>query len=415
MLLNELVSGCNLEALLMVDPDLFANMIVPDGMEKAMVIQAIRRKHGLAPLYHPDPIWMKTEILWWSRENLPIWKKLFATTQLDYNPIWNTDMSERSRDVTSITRDTSQNTAQHAHGSADEQAQHADDRHQMETTGNLYHEHTKDDGFTTDNTAGHEQSVGTQDGKQHGFAHTQTTADETRDTKGTLDRDTTGTLDRDTTGTRLTVHDETMTDGIKTTKQSTTDTEGRVSAENEAGYQPFDASHTNYDEKGTSDETRKTDWTENENTSGTQDDKTTGTQDDVTTEHMTDHQTTTSDTETKEDTSQLTKNRADRIDRAHGTHGDTGSTDGHGHTERQAGDRGTAQDSKTGKHEDHALTSQVGKETTTTEVVHEYTKGGNIGVTTTQQMIEAERESVLFNMYQIIADSFHKTFCLDFY
>lgn len=399
MLLNELVSGCNLEALLMVDPNLFANMVVPDGMEKAMVIQAIRRKHGLAPLYHPDPIWMKTEILWWSRENLPIWKKLFATTQLDYNPIWNTDMSERSRDITSITRDTSQNTAQHAHGSADEQAQHADDRHQMETTGNLYHEHTKDDGFTTDNTAGHELNVGTQDGKQHGFAHTQTTADETRDTKGTLDRDT--------TGTRLTVHDETMTDGIKTTKQSTTDTEGRVSAENEAGYQPFDASHTNYDEKGTSDETRKTDWTENENT--------TGTQDDTTTEHMTDHQTTTSDTETKEDTSQLTKNRADRIDRAHGTHGDTGSTDGHGHTERQAGDRGTAQDSKTGKHEDHALTSQVGKETTTTEVVHEYTKGGNIGVTTTQQMIDAERESVLFNMYQVIADSFHATFCLDFY
>ena len=399
MLLNELVSGCNLEALLMVDPNLFANLVLPDGMEKAMVIQAIRRKHGLAPLYHPDPVWMKTEILWWSRENLPIWKKLFATTQLDYNPIWNTDMSERSRDVTSITRDTSQNTAQHAHGSADEQAQHADDRHQMETTGNLYHEHTKDDGFTTDNTAGHEQSVGTQDGKKHGFAHTQTEADETRDTKGTLDRDT--------TGTRLTVHDETMTDGIKTTKQSTTDTEGRVSAENEAGYQPFDASHTNYDEKGTADETRKTDWTENENT--------TGTQDDTTTEHMTDHQTTTSDTETKEDTSQLTKNRADRIDRAHGTHGDTGSTDGHGHTERQAGDRGTAQDSKTGKHEDHALTSQVGKETTTTEVVHEYTKGGNIGVTTTQQMIEAERESVLFNMYQFIADSFHKTFCLDFY
>lgn len=399
MLLNELVSGCNLEALLMVDPNLFANLVVPDGMEKSMVIQAIRRKHGLAPLYHPDPIWMKTEILWWSRENLPIWKKLFATTQLDYNPIWNTDMSERSRDVTSITRDTSQNTAQHAHGSADEQAQHADDRHQMETTGNLYHEHTKDDGFTTDNTAGHEQSVGTQDGKKHGFAHTQTEADETRDTKGTLDRDT--------TGTRLTTHDETMTDGIKTTKQSTTDTEGRVSAENEAGYQPFDASHTNYDEKGTSDETRKTDWTEHENTAGTQDD--------TTTEHMTDHQTSTSDTETREDTSQLTKNRADRVDRAHGTHGDTGSTDGHGHTERQAGDRGTAQDSKTGKHEDHALTSQVGKETTTTEVIHEYTKGGNIGVTTTQQMIEAERESVLFNMYQIIADSFHATFCLDFY
>ena len=99
MLVNELVSSCNLEALLMADPNLFANMVVPDGMEKAGVIQAIRRAHGLAPLYHPDPIWMKSELYWWSRENLPIWKKLFATTQLEYNPIWNTDVSEMVKSI----------------------------------------------------------------------------------------------------------------------------------------------------------------------------------------------------------------------------------------------------------------------------------------------------------------------------
>ena len=37
MLVNELVSSCNLEALLMADPNLFANMVVPEGMEKAGV------------------------------------------------------------------------------------------------------------------------------------------------------------------------------------------------------------------------------------------------------------------------------------------------------------------------------------------------------------------------------------------
>ena len=47
--------------------------------------------------------------------------------------------------------------------------------------------------------------------------------------------------------------------------------------------------------------------------------------------------------------------------------------------------------------------------------VHEWKRGGNIGVTTTQEMIEAERQTVLFNMYRVIADSFHRTFCLDFY
>lgn len=399
MLVNELVSSCNLEALLMADPNLFANMVVPEGMEKAGVIQAIRRAHGLAPLYHPDPIWMKSELYWWSRENLPIWKKLFSTTQLEYNPIWNTDVHELTKDTTERAKDTAENTDTHSHGGADEQSQHADDRHQMETTGNLYHEDTKADGFTTDNAAGQEKTVGSTAGKEHGFAHTQTSADETRDTKGTLDRDT--------TGTRLTTHGETMTDKLKTTKDSQTDVEGKVSAENEATYQPFDASTTIYKETGTADDTRKTDWTETENT--------TGTQDDVTTENLTDHQESTSDTETKQDTEGLTTGQRDSIDRAHGTHGDTGRTDGHGHTERQAGDRGTAQDSKTGKHEEHGLTAVTGKESETVTTVHEWKRGGNIGVTTTQEMIEAERQTVLFNMYRVIADSFHRTFCLDVY
>lgn len=146
-------------------PEPFANMMVPEGMEKAGVIQAIRRAHGLAPLYHPDPIWMKSELYWWSRENLPIWKKLFATTQLEYNPIWNTDVSEITKDTTERAKNTAENTATHSHGGADEQSQHADDRHQMETTGNLYHEDTKADGFTTDNAAGQEKRWAVQPGK----------------------------------------------------------------------------------------------------------------------------------------------------------------------------------------------------------------------------------------------------------
>lgn len=399
MLVNELVGGCNLEAMLMFDPDLFANMVVPDGVEKSGVIAAIRRAHGLAPLYHPDPFWMKQELYWWSRENLPIWKKLFATTQLEYNPIWNTDMSERTRDTTETTRDTSEQTTQHSQGGAHDQKQHADDRHIMETTGNLYHENTKADGYTTDNAAGQEKTVGSTAGKEHGFAHTQTETDEKRDT--------TGTLDRDTTGTRLTVHDETMTDKINTTKDGTSKVINDVSAENEAEYQPYDQTNTTTHEEGTSDETRKTNWTENETTAGTQDDKTA--------ENMTDKLKTVSDTETKQDTEGLTTGQRDSIDRAHGTHGDTGSTDGHGHTERQNGERGTAQETAVNSHDEHAHGMTTGKETETVVMTHEYTKSGNIGVTTTQQMIEAERESVLFNIYQVIADSFHRTFCLDVY
>ena len=40
---------------------------------------------------------------------------------------------------------------------------------------------------------------------------------------------------------------------------------------------------------------------------------------------------------------------------------------------------------------------------------------GNIGVTTSQQMIQSEREVALFNIYDIIAESFIENFCLMVY
>lgn len=40
---------------------------------------------------------------------------------------------------------------------------------------------------------------------------------------------------------------------------------------------------------------------------------------------------------------------------------------------------------------------------------------GNIGVTTSQQMIQSERDLVVFNLYDIIAESFIENFCLMVY
>ncbi len=40
---------------------------------------------------------------------------------------------------------------------------------------------------------------------------------------------------------------------------------------------------------------------------------------------------------------------------------------------------------------------------------------GNIGVTTSQQMIQSERELVVFNLYDVIAESFIENFCLMVY
>lgn len=60
--------------------------------------------------------------------------------------------------------------------------------------------------------------------------------------------------------------------------------------------------------------------------------------------------------------------------------------------------------------EDHSRESS--EESTDERSLHTH---GNIGVTTSQQMLESERELVKFNIYDYIADSFHSEFCLYLY
>lgn len=63
-------------------------------------------------------------------------------------------------------------------------------------------------------------------------------------------------------------------------------------------------------------------------------------------------------------------------------------------------------------------TNNVSRETSdsnTGETTHEQTETGNIGVTTTQQMISAEREVAMFNIIDFIINDFKERFCLLIY
>ena len=63
-------------------------------------------------------------------------------------------------------------------------------------------------------------------------------------------------------------------------------------------------------------------------------------------------------------------------------------------------------------------TNNVSRETidsNTGETSHEQTETGNIGVTTTQQMITAEREIAVFNIIDFIINDFKERFCLRIY
>ena len=83
----------------------------------------------------------------------------------------------------------------------------------------------------------------------------------------------------------------------------------------------------------------------------------------------------------------------------------------------------TTIDGKTWTHADLDQNAASGNNTTTTTLgttnrttdARIRTERGNIGVTTTQQMIKEEREIAMANIFDVIADSFKRFFCLQLY
>lgn len=80
------------------------------------------------------------------------------------------------------------------------------------------------------------------------------------------------------------------------------------------------------------------------------------------------------------------------------THGMVQASEDNGSIDRTLTDQGTVEDKKTG--------------TVTNANVTSLNMKGNIGVTTTQQMIEQERGILEFNIYDYIVDDFKDQFCV---
>ena len=78
---------------------------------------------------------------------------------------------------------------------------------------------------------------------------------------------------------------------------------------------------------------------------------------------------------------------------------------------------GTVDNTGTQKHVEngHKNTINDGDKSGNSSTTHEGRIHGNIGVTTTQQMIQSELELAKFNIYETIADSFVQEFCLMVY
>lgn len=123
--------------LLEADADLFSNMVLPDGVDRDLVIDTILEKYGMQALVRPDPAFMKKHIGVWSRRKLWTWTKLFDTLSLKYNPIDNTDKYEDYTDKRTTERTTSGETASTSGGT--------DSRTENETTSGTRNETAEHD------------------------------------------------------------------------------------------------------------------------------------------------------------------------------------------------------------------------------------------------------------------------------
>ena len=73
------------------DNTIFDNMYLPDGMDRDLLINNLLIECAELEVLLPDPDIMKKAVGFWSRSQAAVWDKLFETTQLEYNPIWNKD------------------------------------------------------------------------------------------------------------------------------------------------------------------------------------------------------------------------------------------------------------------------------------------------------------------------------------
>ena len=146
-------------------------------------------------ILYPDASFLKLAIGAWSKKQVPIWSELYASTQYEYNPIWNVDGTVvEERDLAGTDYRTDDHTTERTH----------DDT--MERTHDDTLERTHDDTLTTANdvygynsdTAAPESKVTADHDGTTTDAHTGTITDAHT---GTITDTDTGTINHDTTDT----------------------------------------------------------------------------------------------------------------------------------------------------------------------------------------------------------------------
>jgi hypothetical protein len=73
------------------DNTIFDGLILPEGMTKDILVPNLLIELAELEIRFPRPDTIKEAITAWGSRRLPIWQKLYNTTQITYDPIYNKD------------------------------------------------------------------------------------------------------------------------------------------------------------------------------------------------------------------------------------------------------------------------------------------------------------------------------------
>lgn len=73
------------------DPTIFDEMVLPEAVDRDIVISDILTECAELEVLISDPNVFKSIIAYWSKKNLQPWEKMYAAQIAEYNPLWNKD------------------------------------------------------------------------------------------------------------------------------------------------------------------------------------------------------------------------------------------------------------------------------------------------------------------------------------
>lgn len=332
------------------DNTLFDLMQIPAQLNRDTLINNILAETMELEVLYPNPTVFKSLLGVWSTTQIDIWNRLYATTRYDYNPIENYNRYETGSDSGSgSTRHAGTDTT------AETTAQGGMDTHSDALTNGGSDQRTGTNALSGTDSTTRENELGGTDRTSH---------ENELGGADSFEKKTTHSGEDGDTGAKDSAH---WIAGFNSVASETDDGLVKQSKDSETAQNRHDYGHV-------IDETGETTYGKTESETGS---TTYGK-----TESETDS-TTYGKTETENETINFgkTENRTGNI-----AYGKTETKNGsmtHGETITTKND---------GEHELHAH--------------------GNIGVTTTQQLINEQREVDKFNLYDIITNEFKMRFCI---